>query len=141
MAKYIPLDALVSEIKRLDTLYHTSKDLSGDLFIQGLFCFLDTLEVKEVDLENEIKEEYLSRRCYGGRDNMLVILNELEFNKIAKHFFELGMCAVNPLTAKDIKKIYHLVNEVSDDLGIRAMYVNIYQEVLKRFNAQKEGRV
>ena len=56
-----------------------------------VISFLDTFEVKEIDLEKEIKEEYLNRRCYGGRDNMLVILNELQFNKIAKHFFELGL--------------------------------------------------
>ena len=42
MAHLIDKDALVAEIKRLDALYHTSKNLSGDLFIQGLFCFLDT---------------------------------------------------------------------------------------------------
>lgn len=58
--------------------------------------FIDSLqeepvELKGVDLEKEIKEEYLKRRCYGGRDNMLVILNEPQFNNIAKHFFELGL--------------------------------------------------
>lgn len=42
------------------------------------------------------------------------------------------------LTWEDIKRIYHLVNEVSDDLGVRAMYVNIYQEVLKRFKEIKD---
>ena len=51
MAKYISLDSVLAEIEKLDALYHTSKDLSGDLFIQGLLCFIDTLEVKEVDLE------------------------------------------------------------------------------------------
>lgn len=61
--------------------------------LQHLLSFLDTLEVKEVDLEKEIKEEYLKRRRYGGRDNMLVILNELQFNDIARHFFELGLNA------------------------------------------------
>lgn len=45
----------------------------------------------------------------------------------------------NELTCQDIKKIYRLVNEVSDDLGIKAMYVNIYQEVLKRFKERKEN--
>lgn len=54
---------------------------------------ISSLEVKDVDLEEEIKEEYLKRRCYGGRYNMLVILNEPEFNTIAKHFFELGLKA------------------------------------------------
>ena len=48
-------------------------------------------EQLEVDLEKEIKEEYLKHRCYGGRDNMLVILNEPQFNKIAKRFIELGI--------------------------------------------------
>lgn len=62
---------------------------------------INSLEVKDVDLEEEIKEEYLKRRCYGGRDNMLVILNEPEFNTIAKHFFELGLSANNPITATD----------------------------------------
>lgn len=42
-------------------------------------------------IDKEIKEEYNKRRQYsGGRDNMLVILNEPQFNEIAKHFFELG---------------------------------------------------
>ena len=41
--------------------------------------------------KNEIKEEYLNRRWYGGKNNMFVILNEPQFNKIAKHFFELGL--------------------------------------------------
>jgi hypothetical protein len=47
----------------------------------------------EVDLKKEIKEEYLKRRCYYGKDNILVILNEPQFNNIAKHFFELGLKA------------------------------------------------
>ena len=49
MTHLINKDALVAEIESLDALYHTSKGLSGDLFIQGLFCFIDTTEVKEVD--------------------------------------------------------------------------------------------
>lgn len=48
-------------------------------------------KVKEVDLDKTIKEEYLKRRSYGGKDNMLVILSEPEFNRIAKYFFELGL--------------------------------------------------
>jgi len=61
--------------------------------LEGIVDFLNTLEVKEVDLEKEIKEEYLKRRCYGGRDNMFVVLNEPQFNNIAVHFFELGLKA------------------------------------------------
>ena len=50
-------------------------------------------ELTEVDLEKEIKEEYLKRRCYVGKNNMLAILNEPQFNEVAKHFYELGIKA------------------------------------------------
>ena len=85
MEKYIPLDTLLTEIKRLDSLYHTSKDLSGDLFIQGLFCFLDTTEVKEVNLEKEISFQW-SKFCLNGKDKD-------SFVEVVKHFFELGLKA------------------------------------------------
>ncbi len=51
--KLIDKDALVAEIQKLDALHHLSKNLSGELFIEGLFRFLDTSEVKEVDIEKE----------------------------------------------------------------------------------------
>ena len=71
---------------------HQRADATFEYEILGVVRdFLDTLEVKEVDLEKEIEEEYLKRRRYSGRDNMLVILNKPDFNTIAKHFFELGL--------------------------------------------------
>lgn len=42
------------------------------------------------------------------------------------------------LTWGDIKLIYNLVNTVSDELGFKCMYTNIYKEVLKRFKEYKE---
>ena len=108
MKHLIDKDALVAEIKRLKNdahngvSYHQSRqnvglnnELSTWEHLESAFAtilkIINTLEVKEVDLEKEIKEEYLKRRCYGGKDNMLVILNEPQFNKIAKYFFELGL--------------------------------------------------
>jgi len=44
-------------------------------------------------LEKDIKEKYLKYRCYNNKNNMLVILNETQFNDIAKYFFELGIKA------------------------------------------------
>lgn len=93
-------DALVSEIEKLTKKYSevpTRNPYEDGLKDGRLIGYKDTLykinslEVKDVDIEKEIKEEYLKQRCYGGRDNMLVILNELNFNRIAKHFFELGL--------------------------------------------------
>ena len=61
--------------------------------LNDLLHFLDTLEVKEVDLEKEL-------------DSM--ITPELKLHKalpslfdVAKHFFELGMRVNNPITAAD----------------------------------------
>ena len=101
MAHLIDKDAILSEIESLldKGKYHEEYDCAyrdgnnGALY--ALKGKVNSLEVKDVDLEEEIKEEYLKRRCYGGRDNMLVILNEPEFNTIAKHFFELGMQVSN----------------------------------------------
>ncbi len=95
MTQYIDKAAVVEEIEKLtdkvcDRL--STEAMEGAIVLsEYIISSLDTLEVKEVDLDKEIKKEYLERRCYGGRDNMLVILNEPQFNEIAKHFFELGL--------------------------------------------------
>ena len=107
MAHLIDKDALVAEINRLDALYHTSKSLSGELFIEELLSFIDTLEAKEVDLEHleqEVKDfcyEYDDRKekwyelCPNDRK---LLYNPTWANfamSIAKHFFELGMSVSN----------------------------------------------
>ena len=142
--KLIPKSALVAEIdRRLEELYSILPDASkvenGTITVseacnigkytelESFRKYIDTLEVKELDFDAEWK------RYFEHRGEMATV----NIKHLAKHFFELGMAVSNPLTVKDIKKIYHLVNEVSDDLGVRAMYVNIYQEALKRFKALK----
>lgn len=104
MKQYIDKATVVAEIKRrveaIRKAFNEPGILSGvdrtyayaqyEAF-KSLSPFLDTLETKDVELEKEIKEEYLKRRCYGGKNNMLVILNEPQFNEFAKHFFELGL--------------------------------------------------
>ena len=97
MKQYIDKAAIVAEIERRIKETESMQPKFDQFWagqisaFKGVLKILDTFEVKEVDLEKEIKEEYLKRRYYGGRNNMLVILNELQFNKIAKHFFELGL--------------------------------------------------
>ena len=95
MTQYIDKAAVVEEIEKLtdkvcDRL--STEAMEGAIVLsEYIISSLDTIEMKEVDLDKEIKKEYIERRCYGGRDNMLVILNEPQFNEIAKHFFELGL--------------------------------------------------
>ena len=96
MARYIPKDALVKEIKRLEKINQEYKKtwkwrfkwfyrtIIGRLeVLEGLKNYIDTLEVKEVNLEKEIASQYES--------NHEDYLTYEEFADIAKHFFELGM--------------------------------------------------
>jgi hypothetical protein len=55
--------------------------------LQEVQCEIDALEVKEVDLEKEIANQYES--------NYEEYLTYEEFADIAKHFFELGMQVSN----------------------------------------------
>lgn len=88
-------DTVVTKIDNLiGNLRYTVDDEAVQIdILSEVEKFINTLEVKEVDLDKIIKEEYLKQRCYRGKDNMLVILTEPDFNKITKHFFELGLKA------------------------------------------------
>jgi hypothetical protein len=93
-------DAVVAEIKKRIRYYQTKNQKWGVAGYAGrvaegeeILDYINTLEVKEVDLDKIIKEEYLKQRCYREKDNMLVILTESDFNRITKHFFELGLKA------------------------------------------------
>ena len=58
--------------------------------------FLDTLEVKDVDLEKEYEEFVVDDPIFGN-----FITNDTMGMKLAKHFFELGVRVNNPITAAD----------------------------------------
>ena len=93
MAKYISKDALVAEIKRrIKTNKECMLGLRNLDYYQGkvdalndTISSLDTLEVKEVDLEEEYKVFVEKDPVY----NQLV--NGIVGKFIAKHFFELGL--------------------------------------------------
>lgn len=87
MAHLIDKDALVAEIERLMTPecgYSMNK----------LLDYIDTLEVKEVDLEKEC-DNWRHNHFHGRRDKeasgeYLERVSQLE---LAKHFYELGLKA------------------------------------------------
>lgn len=84
MEQYISKAAVMEEIKRRITTY---KNVSGsDRRTDALISFknfLDTLEVKEVDLDKEIDSTYRNYVAFGRQ----------EIATVAKHFFELGLKA------------------------------------------------
>jgi translation initiation factor 2 beta subunit (eIF-2beta)/eIF-5 len=106
MAQYIPKDALVAEIeKRLDELYDllpdASKVESGSItmseacntgkytVLESFRKFLDTLEVKEVDLD-DYYHKFLEKEWFGN-NRVRTVSEMMAFT--AKHFFELGLKA------------------------------------------------
>ena len=91
MEQYIPKAAVVAEIKRrIENLY--PREGQGIIVTKILkehyedfLSFLDTLKVKEVDLDREIE------KCL--KQYHMLAVGKKDFAPIAKHFFELGLKA------------------------------------------------
>ena len=88
MTQYIDKSALVAELKRIEheTNYEpfTGEVLGKRCACRSLLSFIDTIEVKDVDLEKEIKHFTMSKELYEA-DSVI--------KAVAKHFFELGQKA------------------------------------------------
>ena len=105
MTQYIPKSAIVAEIKRRKKYYENIQMIkpvyeSNIEDFSELLSFLDTFEVKEVDLEKEIKneiDEYWYDNDYGAiqRHGGTITMEVSNVKEIAKHFFELGMQVSN----------------------------------------------
>lgn len=112
MEQYISKSALVKEIKRYKhkaderlkikgrTLVEDHKDFALQNLCGNLLYFIDTLEVKEIDLEKEINK-YISNNFFGSQ-TLGFFANRTEEEPddqdialCAKHFFELGMSVSN----------------------------------------------
>jgi hypothetical protein len=102
--------------------------------LNDTISFIDTLEVKEVDLEKELikwhKEHFKKDGTFIGMSGFYLTNNSQM--DIAKHFFGLGVNASNPLTWEDIKLIWNITDEM-DNMPEE----EFYKEVLKRFKARK----
>ena len=110
MEKYISKSALVAEIERrrnickkvvLDLRTEENKDYyqgKAEAYKEAL-DFLDTLEVKEVDLDKEIENLLEKEKAFVTDNREVKYYNGDSFNHIyelefiAKHFFELGLKA------------------------------------------------
>ena len=102
MAKYIPLDDLVVEIENRiksannDVKIGAIESLIISKTLNGFKSFLNTIEVKEVDLDLEISA-YID-------NEMKFLSDEVGYDTlstIAKHFFELGMAVSNKVQKED----------------------------------------
>lgn len=81
MKEYIDKSAVITEIEKRRSRNSKNKlNLAAAFEDNYLLSFLDTLEVKEVDLEKELKDFI---KC----DNVRSMF------EVAEHFFELGLRA------------------------------------------------
>jgi hypothetical protein len=100
--KYINAEKLKVEIERRIAAYQKNFDKADNkiarLSIDGrtaglksLLDFINTLEVKEVDLKKEIDNIWNPRFNLGWDEKSLLSINHEGFTTIAEHFFELGI--------------------------------------------------
>ncbi len=101
ISMYIDKDALVAEIERRRDLHFKNYLEKGFESSEGkydedkyILSFLDTLEVKEANLEKHLKEDIedvffdLNGVAVKGATSYLTVK---DVKDIAKHFFELGL--------------------------------------------------
>ena len=86
--KLIDKDALVAEIERLKNIYKDEDDIHDVAkynILIDILDFLDTLEVKEVDVNNEISQ-FIAANFEKAK-----IGHKISLRRTARHFFELGL--------------------------------------------------
>jgi len=141
MAQYIDKDALIAEIEKRqkeevfydeDGSFASWADQNHYSTLVSIKNFINTFEVKEVDLEKEI-DNYLQPLAAWE-------IQEAPFTSmenIAKHFFELGVWVNNPITAADrgtAEEIIINLKRVENDYRI-----NLTKEIEWLRNKVKKG--
>ncbi len=83
--KLIDKDKVVTETERVLNSYDPNEITSGRYVLVDLRNFIDTLEVKKMDLEKEVRKFI--------KDNCTSVMNLDDMMIFAKHFYELGLKA------------------------------------------------
>ena len=94
--KLINKDALVAWLKERIREYWSDSENTMGIFpyaLEEVIKHVDTLEVKEVDLEEEIDKIWNPRFNLGWDEKSLLSMNHEGFTTFAKHFYELGLKA------------------------------------------------
>lgn len=126
MAHLVDKDRIVAEVERqIELLKPFLGACAGQIVaeandklsvLEWLKNFLDTLEVKEVDLEKECR-------------NFIKSDNGRSMLETAKHFFELGLSINNPITEENLESFVRQVIDLDIEAG--KYYNNIIKEERK----------
>jgi len=93
MEQYIPKSVVLAEIERRIKRFREEKDSVSIVktnTYKGIFSFINALEVKEVNLDKEIKKYSMELAMKENNGDWLK-----DITTTAKHFFELGVAVSN----------------------------------------------
>lgn len=134
MAQYIPKSVVLTEIdRRIQFFTEESENSNSDIVIAlfGLKSFLDTFEVKEVDLEKELSEVW---RDWANEYD----ISFASYKEIAKYFFELGLKAQHSsIGIPNIDDIFE-ENGIDPNSKDAKIFKECYYTALEKLKAQKE---
>lgn len=98
MAHLIDKDALVAEIDKRESILDIDSPfgIGGMIELNFVKDILNALEVKEVDIDKEIEQSFIDLDYHLDAYNRVEDyvgenLDMVEYKRIAKHFFELGL--------------------------------------------------
>jgi len=99
--QYLTKDKVVTTIEKLQDECEKRGDNNGIELLEKLFNKLDTIEVKEVDLE-KIIDDYFKDWKFDDELDIMIKPNNYsasftDLKEISKHFFEFGMAVGNKL--------------------------------------------
>lgn len=151
--KYILLDALLTKIEKRKKEWSCGSSTEAKYKVEAykeVIELLNTLEVKEVDLEKEIRDHI--RECLDVKfptTDIELIKKDVAYT--AKKFFELGMRVSNPITAQDRgtaeenneltwEDIDWIVGEAVCRVSEDSEAEQICKEVLERFLKERKGK-
>ena len=91
MEQYIPKSTLLAEIERIRRIEVTNNDVAYNGALDEIKYFLNTLELKEMDLENIAAVEWDNsiRKINGDPDNAYFLINRNDYIELTKHLFKL----------------------------------------------------
>ena len=97
MEQYLPKAAVIAEIEKRYEYWRekefNSHSIESEIRMsecQHLMLLFNSIEVKEVNLEKEIDDAFLENKC-----NITDNVSLAEFERISRHFFELGIAVSN----------------------------------------------
>ena len=143
MKQYIDKAAVVAEIKRCEKICENYIALHKDTVSQGIanakrrVCqqiieFINTLEVKEADLNKEIE------LVKGDYEQVDVAWNN-DFDYIARHFFELGLKA--KIDKELVEEIYSHIDGIKDTADRMTSGNFMHHRAAIKFSANVIGQV